>query len=277
MATDNFQSLQNIHESLLQKQLKVTDENREQFTKEVKDFIEQTKQAGSNISSTRERDQVRANLRYWANYVYSVEKIFPDTELAPSTQGKTENKFGMVIGVAITVIIAILAITFILPKSTMTLPASPTPSIENPMSLIEQYASQTAAATKTVAQAQGNQLSHLRVLSQFTHVCQRYVSRWRIQVKHAGQNQLQRTALGAHHHVDTRQVALKCPVNLALDQQYQCDGSQPQGQQQQIERCRQRPRPQVAKGQRQHRHAACSHAVARRTFASGRACCTRWS
>ena len=150
MATDNFQSLQNIHESLLQKQLKVTDENREQFTKEVKDFIEQTKQAGSNISSTRERDQVRANLRYWANYVYSVEKIFPDTELAPSTQGKTENKFGMVIGVAITVIIAILAITFILPKSTMTLPASPTPSIENPMSLIEQYASQTAAASSDV-------------------------------------------------------------------------------------------------------------------------------
>ena len=138
MATDNFQSLQNIHESLLQKQIKITDENRDQFNKEVKDYIEQTKQAGSNIFSTRERDQVRANLRYWANYVYSIEKIVPDTELAPSTQGTSRNWFGIILGAAITVIVAIFAITSLLPHSFITPPATEAPSTEDSTALIEQ-------------------------------------------------------------------------------------------------------------------------------------------
>jgi hypothetical protein len=81
----NFKSLQNIHESLLQKQQKVTEKTQEDFANEVKAYIDQAKKAGSIIASTRERDQVRANLRYWANYIYSIEKTFPDTELAPST------------------------------------------------------------------------------------------------------------------------------------------------------------------------------------------------
>lgn len=84
MSETNFRSLQNLHESLLQKQQKVTEENQQEFTREVREYIEQAKKGGSNISSTRERDQIRANLRYWANYVYSLDKTFPDTELAPS-------------------------------------------------------------------------------------------------------------------------------------------------------------------------------------------------
>jgi hypothetical protein len=85
MSEVNFKSLQAQHESLLQRQQGVTNENQQDFTKAVREFIEQAKQGGSHIASTRERDQVRANLRYWANYIYGIEGVFPDTELAPST------------------------------------------------------------------------------------------------------------------------------------------------------------------------------------------------
>lgn len=84
MSAINFKSVQHLHESLLQKQQHVTEGNQQEFIKEVREYIEQAKQAGSNIPSTRERDQVRANLRYWGNYIYSIDKAFPDTELAPS-------------------------------------------------------------------------------------------------------------------------------------------------------------------------------------------------
>lgn len=84
MSEVNFKSLQTQHESLLQKQQNITKKNQQDFTKEVREYIEQAKRGGSNIASTRERDQVRANLRYWANYIYGIEGVFPDTELAPS-------------------------------------------------------------------------------------------------------------------------------------------------------------------------------------------------
>lgn len=80
----SFAALQKVHESLLQKQQQVSESNQQDFIREVKDYIEKAKRGGANISSTRERDQLRANLRYWANYIYSVDKTFPDTELAPS-------------------------------------------------------------------------------------------------------------------------------------------------------------------------------------------------
>ena len=85
MAEQTFKTLQAQHESLLQKQQGVTKKNQAEFTKEVHEFIEQAKRGGSHIAPTRERDQVRANLRYWANYIYGIEGVFPDTELAPST------------------------------------------------------------------------------------------------------------------------------------------------------------------------------------------------
>jgi len=110
MAEANFKSLQILHESLLQKQQKVSEENQQAFTKDVREYIEQAKRGGSNISSTRERDQVRANLRYWANYIYSIDKTFPDIELAPSA---IESKpfSATIIGILITLalLIALLA------------------------------------------------------------------------------------------------------------------------------------------------------------------------
>ena len=85
MAEANFKSLQHLHESMLQKQQNIPQNNQQDFAAEVREYIEQAKRAGSYIASTRERDQIRANLRYWANYIYGIEGVFPDTELAPST------------------------------------------------------------------------------------------------------------------------------------------------------------------------------------------------
>jgi len=85
MAEVNFRTLQNLHESLLQKQQSVTQASQQGFGREVREYIEQAKRAGSYISSTRDRDQIRANLRYWANYIYGLDGVFPNTELAPST------------------------------------------------------------------------------------------------------------------------------------------------------------------------------------------------
>ena len=106
MSEANFKSTQNFHESLLQKQQKVTDENQQEFIKDVREYIEQAKRAGSNIASTRERDQIRANLRYWGNYIYSIDKTFPDTELAPSMV--TEKRLvAPIIGIAVFLIVVI--------------------------------------------------------------------------------------------------------------------------------------------------------------------------
>jgi len=112
MSEVNFKSLQTVHESLLQKQQKLTEENQGDFAREVRAYIEQAKKAGSMIPSTRERDQVRANLRYWANYIYSIEKSFPDTELAPSTvtggQSFWTSRLGLaVLGLALVILIGI--------------------------------------------------------------------------------------------------------------------------------------------------------------------------
>ena len=85
MTQTNFRSLQDQHDLLLRKQQDLSEESEPEFIKGVKEYIEETKRGGSYVAASRERDQLRANLRYWANYIYSIEKTFPDTELAPST------------------------------------------------------------------------------------------------------------------------------------------------------------------------------------------------
>lgn len=110
MTEVNFKSLQNVHEALLQKQQSLSDENQQDFIKEVRAYIEQAKQSGSNISSTRERDQIRANLRYWANYIYRIDKTFPDTELAPSSVFQERRLWSSSIGRLAILIIGIFII-----------------------------------------------------------------------------------------------------------------------------------------------------------------------
>ena len=76
-----------------------------------------------------------------------------------------------------------------------------------------------AKTPKTVAQADRNNTGHLRMRLQFFHRRERHIAGRHIEVKHARQNQLHRTALGAHHHVDAGQIALERLVDLVADQQ----------------------------------------------------------
>jgi hypothetical protein len=84
MTEISFNSLQDRHERLLQKQPNLTDDDRQAFIEEVREYIEDAKSGGSFIPSNRDRDQLRANLRYWANYLYGIDGAFPGTELAPA-------------------------------------------------------------------------------------------------------------------------------------------------------------------------------------------------
>lgn len=109
MAPTTFRSLQDRHEALLQKQQNLSKENQQDFTKEVKEYIEEAKRGGSYISSNRERDQLRANLRYWANYIYSIDGIFPDTELAPSSVQSKPFPMASVVAIAVLGLVLVFA------------------------------------------------------------------------------------------------------------------------------------------------------------------------
>ena len=86
----DFNHLQDIHEQLLHEQPKVTNETKSDFIVQVKLYLENAKKSGLIIDGVRERDQLRANLRYWANYIYEndVETVFPNIELVPSNVSK---------------------------------------------------------------------------------------------------------------------------------------------------------------------------------------------
>lgn len=47
-------------------------------------YIEKVRSAGVHISVPRERDQLRANLRFWASYIYDETHHYPNTDLAPA-------------------------------------------------------------------------------------------------------------------------------------------------------------------------------------------------
>ncbi|MNV67454.1 hypothetical protein D3C71_1602570 [compost metagenome] len=77
------------------------------------------------------------------------------------------------------------------------------------------------------------------------YLLQRDVAGRHVDVKHARQNELQRAALGAHHQVNAREVALERLVELRSHQQHQRDGRQAQREHQQVEHSRQGARPEV--------------------------------
>lgn len=73
-----FQDLQATHEALLRRQ-----QANESILTDVKIYIEQVRKDSNKIAATRERDQLRANLRYWAGYVFDQEKVYPNVDLLP--------------------------------------------------------------------------------------------------------------------------------------------------------------------------------------------------
>lgn len=75
---DLFEQLQARHEELLSQQ-----DSGAELVEAVREYIAHVRQAGGQVASPQERDQLRANLRYWSGYVYEHTGTYPNTELVP--------------------------------------------------------------------------------------------------------------------------------------------------------------------------------------------------
>jgi len=75
---NHFSELQSQHENLLQQENTGND-----ILENVQTYIKDVRFKSSNVSSSQEREQLRANTRYWASYVYAQTGEFPNTELTP--------------------------------------------------------------------------------------------------------------------------------------------------------------------------------------------------
>ena len=75
-----FSDLQATHEELVNKAQASGD-----ILDQVQQYLKDIQSGSSQVSSARERDQLRANLRYWAGYVYEKTKEYPNVDLLPSS------------------------------------------------------------------------------------------------------------------------------------------------------------------------------------------------
>jgi hypothetical protein len=77
-----LQDLQAEHEALLKRQ--EAPDDPAQFWADVQTFIDRARAAAENIPAPRERDQLRAILRFWASYIFDQTKTYPDTTMRPA-------------------------------------------------------------------------------------------------------------------------------------------------------------------------------------------------
>lgn len=77
-----FQDLQTEHEALLNRHEAPADPA--QFWTDVQHFIDRVRVDAEHIPAPRERDQLRAILRFWASYVFDKTGTYPDTTLRPA-------------------------------------------------------------------------------------------------------------------------------------------------------------------------------------------------
>ncbi len=77
-----YENLQAEHQSLLER--KDTEANTPAFLQAVQDYIQYVKTSSAWVDDARDRSQLRANLRYWASYVFENTGTYPDTTLFPA-------------------------------------------------------------------------------------------------------------------------------------------------------------------------------------------------
>jgi hypothetical protein len=82
-----FQDLQAEHEALLNRHEAPADPA--QFWSDVQRFIDRVRVDAEQIPAPRERDQLRAILRFWASYVFDKTGSYPDTTLRPAMGGES--------------------------------------------------------------------------------------------------------------------------------------------------------------------------------------------
>ncbi|MFZ6028095.1 MAG: hypothetical protein ACOYYS_10300 [Chloroflexota bacterium] len=78
-----YQSLQERHQELLAR--REAGEDRQALGRAVREYIEQARSEAHTIPRPRERDQLRANLRFWGAFLYDETGVYPDTALPPAS------------------------------------------------------------------------------------------------------------------------------------------------------------------------------------------------
>jgi hypothetical protein len=77
-----FEELQHAHQRLLDRVDEVTD--KAAFVSEVQSYVTRVCEEAVDVSAPRDRDQLRANLRFWASYVYDATGTYPNTTMRPA-------------------------------------------------------------------------------------------------------------------------------------------------------------------------------------------------
>lgn len=77
----NYEDLQAKHQQLLAEIEAGPDSDA--MLRSVQDYIDQVKVEAENVANPRERDQIRANLRFWAAFVFDRTGTYPSTTLRP--------------------------------------------------------------------------------------------------------------------------------------------------------------------------------------------------
>jgi hypothetical protein len=79
---NKFSELQAGHRDLLKKH----EDNRDsdELLNAARTYIKKVCAESESVASSRDRDQLRANLRFWASFVYDKTGIYPDTTLRPA-------------------------------------------------------------------------------------------------------------------------------------------------------------------------------------------------
>jgi hypothetical protein len=88
-----FDELQQIHQHLLERLDDVTDKTA--FAREVQAYISQVCDEAVDVPAPRDRDQLRANLRFWASYVYDATGTYPNTTMRPARLSGVESLEGV--------------------------------------------------------------------------------------------------------------------------------------------------------------------------------------
>ena len=133
-----FEELQAMHERLMEQSKAPADTPA--FVEEVQHDIQEMCVAAEDIPAPRERDQLRAILRFWASYVYDHTGTYPDTTLrpaqtsptpaAPSPSASEQGRpplFWIVLAAGAALIVLLVAVSFITRPPVTVPPAIKTP------------------------------------------------------------------------------------------------------------------------------------------------------
>ncbi len=108
-----FDELQIEHQKLLAETS--TPGDPEKSLQSVRDYIDKVCSEAERVPSPRDRDQLRANLRFWASYVYDRTGVYPDTTLRPATSVSTSSAsriphpfWSIVVGVTVILVLTLI-------------------------------------------------------------------------------------------------------------------------------------------------------------------------